>query len=88
MIFFRWACAINMGDSVILTGGEYSLTKVTDIRINGSYTELRELNQGRGAHGCTSYVDEYGNKVTIVKRKSSQVKRKSKKKVKRKKRKT
>ena len=55
-----------MGDSVILTGGSYSLNKVTELRIDGSYTELPELNQGRYKHGCASYVDEYGNKVTLV----------------------
>ena len=55
-----------MGDSVILTGLLDSQTKVTEVRIDGSYTELPELNQGRSGHGCASYVDEYGNKVTLV----------------------
>ena len=63
---FRSSCAIDMGDSVILTGGSYSLNKVTELRIDGSYTELPELNTGRQSHGCASYVDEYGNKVTLV----------------------
>ena len=63
---FRDACAINMGDSVILTGGYWSYTKVTELRMDGSYTELPELNQGRHIHGCASYVDEHGNKVTLV----------------------
>ena len=66
---FSDACAINMGDSVILTGGVfawYSQTKVTELRMDGSYTKLPELNQGRYSHGCASYLDEYGNKVTIV----------------------
>ena len=63
---FRSSCAIDMGDSVILTGGSYSLNKVTKLRIDGSYTELPELNTGRQSHGCASYVDEYGNKVTLV----------------------
>ena len=55
-----------MGDSVILTGGYWSYTKVTELRMDGSYTELSEMNQGRSGHGCASYVDEYGNKVTLV----------------------
>ena len=55
-----------MGDSVILTGGYWSYTKVTELRMDGSYTELPELNQGRHIHGCASYVDEHGNKVTLV----------------------
>ena len=62
---FRDACAIDMGDSVILTGGYYSETKVTKLRVDGSYTELPELNTGRDSHGCASYADEYGNKVNL-----------------------
>ena len=63
---FREACAIDMGDSVILTGGYYSQNKVTEVRIDGSYIELPELNLERYQHGCSSYLDEYGNKVTIL----------------------
>ena len=59
-----------MGESVILTGGYYSGTemKVTELRMNGSYTELPALNQGRYSHGCASYLDDYGNKVIILSR--------------------
>ena len=42
------------------------MTKVTELRMDGSYSELPELNQGRYMHGCASYVDEYGNKVGLV----------------------
>ena len=54
-----------MGASVIITGGRYT-GEVTELRMDGSYTDLPELNQGRGYHGCTSYADEYGNKVTFL----------------------
>ena len=57
-----------MGESVILTGGYYSSTKVTELRMDGSYTELPALNQGRYSHGCASYLDDYGNKVIILSR--------------------
>ena len=65
---FRYTCAIDMGDSVILTGGYYSNVnaKDTEMRMNGSSTELPELITGRHGHGCASYADEYGNKVIIT----------------------
>ena len=63
---FSDACAIDMRDSVIFTGGTDRRSMVTEVRIDGSSTDLPELNEERTNHGCTSYLDEYGNKVKIL----------------------
>ena len=61
---FHWssACGINLGSSVIITGGRYSLTKVTEYNEEGFVRYLPSLQQTRYQHGCSYYVNE-GTKV-------------------------
>ena len=61
------ACAINLGSSVIITGGGYygSPNKVSEYNENGWVSDLPDLLQGRAHHGCTYYDNDEGTKVEI-----------------------
>jgi len=65
------ACAINLGSSVILTGGYYSPTYSSHPRVSeydeaGFIRYLPDLNQGRRRHGCSHYEDGEGRKTYLV----------------------
>ena len=62
-IYCSAACAINLGSSVILTGGSYTLTTVTEYNEAGWVRDLPDLLQGRYAHGCSYYDNNEGTKV-------------------------
>ena len=59
------ACAINLGSSVIITGGYYTLTTVSQYNEAGWLRDLPDLQQGRWNHGCSSYNNDEGTKVGI-----------------------
>ena len=62
LIVHSWACGIELGSSVVITGGRYSLTTVTEYNEDGFIRYLPSLQQGRYQHGCSYYVNE-GTKV-------------------------
>ena len=64
-IYCSSACAINLGSTVILTGGLNSRTKVSEYGEAGFIRYLPDLNQGRRQHGCSHYEDGEGRKVNI-----------------------
>ena len=51
--------------TVILTGGEQSLTLVTLYKESFNHVSLPELNNGRSNHGCSFYIDSQDNKVWL-----------------------
>ena len=55
------ACSINLGKSVILTGGNGNL--VREYFENGTNNILPKLNSKRYNHGCSSYIDSNDNEV-------------------------
>jgi len=67
------ACAINMGTSVILTGGRYTggrytggrrgRTTVSQYNQAGWVRDLPDLLQGRYRHGCSYYDNDDGSQV-------------------------
>merc|ERR1711874_924587 len=59
------ACAINLGSSVILTGGDLSIPTVSEYNEAGHVRFLPSLLQGRYAHGC-SYYDKDGTETFLV----------------------
>ena len=59
-------CAIQLPTSVILTGGLYTLTKVTEYSETGYLRDLPQLQQGRDMHGCSYFENDMGSKVFIV----------------------
>ena len=58
---YRDACAIEMTDTVILTGG-YSytspLSRVQEYNLQGSVARLPDLNTARYSHACGYYVHQ------------------------------
>ena len=60
------ACGIDLGDSYVVTGGEYSLQRVTQYSLTGEVTYLDDLQQGRYYHACTSFIDDNGVTVSLV----------------------
>jgi len=62
----HYACAINLGSSVILTGGQSPRTRVTEYNEAGFVRNLPDLLEGRETHGCGYYTDDDGTKTYIV----------------------
>ena len=52
-----------MGSFVILTGGKYSRTTVSEYNQGGWVKDLTSLQDGRYNHGCSYYYDDAGKKV-------------------------
>ena len=50
----------------MVTGGEYSLQRVTQYSLTGEVTYLDDLQQGRYYHACTSFIDDNGDTVSFV----------------------
>ena len=66
-IYCSDACAINLGSSVLITGGYYYTTSNTVSEYNeaGWLRDLRPLLQRRRGHGCSYFNNEEGTKVDI-----------------------
>ena len=60
------ACGIDLGDSYVVTGGEYSQKTVAQYSLTGEVTYLADLQQGRYSHACTSFIDDDGVTVSFV----------------------
>ena len=54
----RRACAIAdpQNEEVIVTGGHYTLTKVSIYNKNGHQRDLPDLSKGRAEHACSSFI--------------------------------
>ena len=50
---------------MILTGGQYSLQRVSEYSESGFTRDLHHLQQGRVNHGCSYFENEEGTKVDI-----------------------
>ena len=59
------ACSINIGQTLLLTGGTYSLNRVSEYSEDGYLRDLPQLLQGRRNHGCSYFENEEGTKVDI-----------------------
>ena len=53
---FRSACSIPLENRMIITGGYYTKTIVSEYNQGGWVGELASLNVGRYGHGCSSFV--------------------------------
>ena len=54
--FSSYACAINDGSEVVLTGGFGNRREVTLYNLDGFVEDLPLLNIGRQYHACSSFV--------------------------------
>merc|ERR1719495_1007525 len=63
-----YACSItdHTTNSVIITGGSYTLRTVSRYTTTGHVEDLPSLNQGRSLHGCGAYTDDSGEQVLLV----------------------
>ena len=52
----RHHCAIEDGDSVVLTGGIHSYSTVTRVNVHGQTTSLPSLINGRWTHACGKFT--------------------------------
>ena len=59
------ACSINLGSTVILTGGYDSPNRVSEYSETGFTRDLPQLLQGRTSHGCSYFENEEGTKVDV-----------------------
>ena len=59
------ACSINLGSTVILTGGVYFQHRVSEYSETGYQRDLPKLLTGRFNHGCSYFENEEGAKVDI-----------------------
>ena len=55
VFYYRFACAIALEDSVMVTGGSSTLTTVSVYNVQGWQNDLSPLNTGRRDHACSSY---------------------------------
>ena len=62
-IYCSYACAINLGSSVLLTGGRVALTTVSEYNEAGWVKYHANLQKARSHHGCTYYDNDDGIKV-------------------------
>merc|ERR1712066_664929 len=61
------ACAINLGTTVVITGGFDSRTEVTEYSEAGpTGRDLPHLQQGRYWHGCSYFDNDEGTKTLLV----------------------
>ena len=51
---------------MILTGGYYSYSRVSEYSEDGFTRDLPQLQQGRMHHGCSYFENEEGVKVDIL----------------------
>ena len=64
MISLSYACAINYGKEVVLTGGFGNRKDVSVYSMSGFVGNLPDLHEGRQYHACASYNNIYDEKVT------------------------
>ena len=62
----RSACSIELKEMVILTGGQYTMSKVTVYNNEGFVDDWPELNTGRNNHGCGHYVNTASKMVRHI----------------------
>ena len=60
-----YACSINLGSTVLLTGGGDSSFRVSEYSETGYIEDLPQLLRGRYWHGCSYFDNEEGTKVDI-----------------------
>jgi len=60
------ACAIDLGQTVLITGGWYDRPRVSEYTEIGFLRDLPSLQEGRHSHGCTYFVNDQGTKTFLV----------------------
>ena len=70
ILFFSSACAIELEDTVVVTGGWSLFTgpfaTVQVYTISGPQEQLPDMLRGRLRHACAHYVDSQNRVVSII----------------------
>ena len=61
--YIRYACAVEVGNTLLVTGGYYTLNTVIRYNQNGAFSIQRSLNVGRQKHACATYLNDNGDIV-------------------------
>ena len=69
LAIFRFACSITDEDTntVIITGGQYTMAIVSRYNSEGFVEDLPSLSTGRYLHGCEQFVDSSNEKEICIK---------------------
>ena len=59
------ACAINLGSSVVVTGGHNYPSTVSEYNEAGYVRDLPSLRQEKYSQGCSYYNNDDGTKVSF-----------------------
>lgn len=65
-VYCSYACAINMGSTVIITGGYWSKRIVSEYNEAGFIKHLEPMQTGRYTHGCSYFENNDGTKVFTI----------------------
>ena len=67
LYLYRFACSMPdlTSDSVIITGGDYTMSTVSRYGVLGWVEDLPSLVVGRYGHGCGSFFRGDGTKVIV-----------------------
>ena len=65
-IFCSYACAIELQDTVVVTGGSGPIATVQVYTISGLQEQLPDMLQRRNKHACAHYVDSQNRVVSII----------------------
>ena len=60
------ACLIDEGDSFLLTGGRWTMTRTSRYSRDRWLQDLDNLNTGRRGHACGWYTDTKGKRVRYI----------------------
>ena len=60
------ACAIELEDRVVVTGGSRSGATVQVYTLSGAQEQLPSLQTGRRSHACAHYLDRQDRVVSIA----------------------
>ena len=61
---YREACSIPLENTVILTGGYFTETTVSEYNTEGWVRDLAPLTHGRDGHACISFLSASGERVS------------------------
>ena len=58
IFFLRNACSLPDGDTVVVTGGQYTQPEVSRYNENGFVETLPNLVTGRWTHSCSWFIND------------------------------
>ena len=63
--YLRRACSIQLEETVVITGGDYTMSTASIYSVDGWVEDLPDLLTGRWDHGCGHYINNDDKMVAI-----------------------